>query len=278
MSTLSEDIRALVAKYGDTHDPSDILKKVSTLCEIELSNIALHKRLDDDVFELFDKENEDEMKMKHRLTSLARVISHHTASSCSQFVIESVIEFSEDNLTIQDVGSLRALPAVEKSNKRKSRAHIMQVDCVRLYYEYNEQSVGSAERAPGQSVLESPCKTINLTISMSRGAAGLDKCVVIDFEMLTAKFSPSENQVLLNSNDIEGTGDDADDNADDPDDADDATPSEVDVDEDRSADEKSEALNEEGDSTDNEDANYDVSDYYNVRVDRDALEQVRRVD
>lgn len=275
---LSDDIRALVAKYGDTHEPCDILKKVSTLCELELSNITLHKRLDDDVFELFDKEDEEAMKVKHRLSGLVRVVSYHTASTCSQFVIESEIEFAEWNLSISDVGSLSAeLPLNEaKNGKKRSKsssavgAVTMPVDSVRLYYQYNEQSVGSADRPPGVSVLESPCKTINLTVSMARGAAGLDKCVVVDFEMLTAKHSPSENQIPLNHNNSdEGSENDGSVGSDEE-----QEEGESDSDAEEEEDQEADSNSDNNSNDDQRSGDVDMSDYYSVRVDREALEQV----
>jgi hypothetical protein len=52
-------------------------------------------------------------------------------------------------------------------------------------------------RARGESVMEAPYKNINLIVSASRGAAGLQRCTVVDFQLLTAGPSPSAQQVNL---------------------------------------------------------------------------------
>lgn len=166
-----------------------------------------------------------------------RVIYVHKAKTCQQYYNEVIIEFSfteqvnkcridlhkasnskdESKTSIQGVNNLNISDTAHtNSHKRKSeemrKGSLQQLKhhsiapptLFKLKYIFNEHSVDSNISATNRddlgksSVMEYPAKSINLTISISHGAASLDEMVVIDFQMLTASFSPSAQRILIN--------------------------------------------------------------------------------
>jgi hypothetical protein len=207
MELVLDDIRTLVLKHESNMEPLEILRKIQTIAELEASNLILHKRLQDDVFDIFEKDDESHRLIGDgdRLCSLSRVIMHQSNRSCSQFSCEVTIELSESNITKQDVGvpskPIESIKKAYQSRKKRKTYKEMSEDSVSLMYSFSEISVSDQKRENGVSVIESPCRTINLTISMSRGRSGVDKCTLVDFQLLTASFSPSDEQILLRGDD-----------------------------------------------------------------------------
>lgn len=203
MELLLEDVRALVLKYESTMEPLDVLRKVQKISELESCNIALHKRLQDDVFDIFEKDCETNQLIGDgdRLCKLSRIVSQNSTKTNAQFSSEGVLELSELNKYKIDFGLPSVQPSVfnvqTKNKKRKIIRTEMMQDSVNLIYSFNELSVSESKREINMSVVESPCRSINLTISMSRGRSGMDECTLVDFQMLTASFSPSNVQILL---------------------------------------------------------------------------------
>ncbi len=269
---LQEDLQLLVEKYEMNHTSVEVLRSLSDVIGLQLSNLALQKRMNDDVFDLFDKdENNVVMGEGGRLRDLCKVVSVSSTKTCAQVSNEAVIELAERNSPSMNSNNknskvLETMRSKKNytNNKRALQPPSMKEEVVRLCYSYNELSLGSHDRAPGVSVLESPCCTINLTISMSRGIGGFDKVNVVDFQLLTARFSPSQRQTVIDTNAFDSSssdcsGDGGDENREF------AVDSEVDDSLEPSA---------TGSDDDQQHQEDDASDYYSVSVDRDALSQV----
>lgn len=261
------DLAEIVLKHENDFSPMETLQRLQHVLNLEISNLQLHKRYQDDVFDLFERDVTTNKLTGEgqRLALLSRVVSSHSAKSCKEFTNSVTIQFAEENKHTTSFGDL-CVPEQsrqERGTKRKPVGATLMHDVVSVVYEFSEQTVGSHSRPSGKSVLESPCKTINLTISMSRGAAALDKQEVLDFQMLTASFSPSMNRVLID-NDGHCSGDSVE---------------EVVTDDDggRSLDSGGAAENEddEGEECEEcEDRDDDTADYYSVSVDRAALQRL----
>ena len=119
---LTNDLKALVTKHLDSiPTPLEVLKHISSIAEVEAANILLHKRLRQDIFQLFCSEDDagafaDKQNIPggtrslnaegERLLRLARVKTYHHARTCSQFYTEVVIEFSLNNFNSYDFGAL----------------------------------------------------------------------------------------------------------------------------------------------------------------------------
>jgi len=103
-------------------------------------------------------------------------------------------------------------------------------------------------------VLQSPCKEVTLHIAASRGRAGLDQHVLVEFKMFTAGVSPAEVKYAIPEDMLADDKEDGDDNGDDGD----------------------QGESDGGGSDTGHDDDYDTADYYTVHVDRDALTTAAR--
>jgi hypothetical protein len=150
-------------------------------------------------------------------------------------------------------------------------------------------------RARGESVMEAPYKNINLIVSASRGAGGLQGCTVVDFQLLTAGPSPSAQQVnlqdvvrqrqLQQQEEEEGEEDEAGKEEEDEGGEEEDEGGEEEEDEGGEEDcsvsiseSRQEAYyrDEDEDGDEGEETEEDESDYYSANVSVDALRQVRR--
>ena len=230
---LADAIRALVKQYSEVSAPVEVLRALSALTQLEEANIVLHDRMKKDIYELFGKDESNQMVSatgKNLMVS-SRVKSLHSARTCAQYFTDAVVEFSAGNITRRDFGDseeeeerdVTATGTKAKKGKRKIAevsSNVTLAEPVYLRYQFNEQLVAAStgtdrqeddngesegsisngkrtNRGKGVSVMEAPCKSINLTITASRGAAGLQPQTLLDFQMLTAGHSPSEQQLNL---------------------------------------------------------------------------------
>jgi hypothetical protein len=149
-------------------------------------------------------------------------------------------------------------------------------------------------RARGESVMEAPYKNINLIVSASRGAGGLQGCMVVDFQLLSAGPSPSAQQVSLqdavrqqqqqqqqeeeegdDGEDEDSEGAEGEEEEEEGEEEEEEEECSVSVSESRQEAYDQNSDGEEGDEV--EETEVDESDYYSANVSVDALRQVRRV-
>lgn len=196
------ELENLIRKYEDVCTPLDLLRMIGSASKLEEANILLHERMKKDVYSLFGKSEDGTMLSLtgSHLLQASRVTKFHSAHSCNQFYTDAVVELSETNTpTHGEVASTK--PSGKR--KRSEQFKLVLDEPVYLNYVFSEQTVGAesgsgnAKREKGVSVMESPYKSINLTITVCRGVGGLDKAVLLDFQLLTAGCSPSDQQISL---------------------------------------------------------------------------------
>lgn len=200
------EIAQLVKKYEDVSSPVDLLHCISESARMEEANLLLGERLKRDVYSLFGKDDDGVMASNsgRALLEGARVTKLHTAKTCNVYHIDAEVQFRLPASSDSAIGKRKASPSAASAPE----------ELVSVRYQYSEQTVASGSgthslqgfREKGVTVIESPYKSINLIVSASRGAAGLDAQNVVDFQLLTAGCSPSDQQVSLQ--DMMGAGGD----------------------------------------------------------------------
>lgn len=201
------ELESLIRKYEDVCTPLDLLRMIGSVAKLEEANILLHDRMKRDVFSLFGKSEDGTMLSNtgSRLMLLSRVTKYHTAHSCNQFHVDATVEFAESNAFTNKKAETDNNGKMSSGKRRRDEPAPTLVlhEPVYLQYLFTEQTVGTGSgtgdvrREKGVSVMESPYKSINLTITMCRGAGGVDKATLLDFQLLTAGCSPSDQQISL---------------------------------------------------------------------------------
>lgn len=172
---------------------------ISTASKLEEATILLHERMKRDVYSLFGKSDDGTILSNTgaRLLRISKVTKYHTAHTCNQFHIDAVVELSEREEPVS------AKKEKSSGKRKRDERKVMLLEPVYLHYQYTEQTVGAesgsgnTKREKGVTVMESPYKSINLIITICRGAGGLDKATLVDFQLLTAGCSPSGQQISL---------------------------------------------------------------------------------
>lgn len=181
---------------------------------IVLYNYCNSVRMDQNIYEIFEKDDFELIGLGRLLKDISRVVYVHRAKTCLQYYNEAVIEFSTSN-HYNDTNTSEAV-VLDTNNmnhirKRKLKDlkgnHLVQKSkdnlptLFKLKYIFNEHTIdntiSTSNRPCGVSVMQNPTKSINLTIYSYHGIASLDEVVVIDFQMLTASFSPSNERILI---------------------------------------------------------------------------------
>lgn len=281
----------LTRKYEDQYAPVEVLRALSEAAKLEEATLLLRERMKRDIYDLFGKDDDGIMTCTsgRKLLDSARVIKYRTAQTCSVFETNAEVRFTNDAGT------------VNKKRKASTTENIASEDIVTVTYHFSEQIVAPASgtqsarniREKGISVIEAPYKSINLIISISRGAAGLDAQNLLDFQLLTAGASPSQNQVSLqdmqadeeDGEGSEGSGDEQSEsgNSDGEDvcegegsSVEDGDDEDSNSDSEGGSDKDNDAANEEPTDEDGqpEEPEYDTSDYYSVQVSTEALVEV----
>jgi cobalamin biosynthesis protein CobT len=180
----------------------------------------LHERIKQDGFEIFEKDSignlSDEGK---RLLNLSKVKYYRTIQSINQFLHEAIVEFSTLNLQNKQNNSIDnnvSENITERSMKRKSLRNVTPkfIEPIFIKYLY-EEIIVNEERDSNLSALESPYKRITLSIAMDATASGVDSqgksssSVILNFEMLTAKHSPSASRILIQNDNDDDDDDDS---------------------------------------------------------------------
>lgn len=272
------EISNLLRKYEEVSSPTDILRTLGDAARLEEAQIHLCDRIRKDVYTLFGKDEKGNWQSESgkRLLQNALVKKFYTAHTCSTYYIDAEIQFGSNFSGISTTLDEKYL---ENENSEP----------INIRYQYNEQTVGAGSgtsstagsfREKGVTVMEAPYKSINLIVSASRGAGGLDQITIIDFQLLTAGCSPSEQQVSLRSVMQDGgDGTDSDDQTSDGEDCSSDGSEQMDDTEERGeciseGDVGSEDGEEDQEAGEEEEGQEDCADYYSTNVSIPALSQV----
>ena len=270
---IKTEIANLLRKYEEVSSPTDILRALGDAARLEEAQIHLCDRIRKDVYTLFGKDEEGNWQSESgkRLLQNALVKKFYTAHTCSTYYIDAEVQFGSNFSGISTTLDEKYL---ENENSEP----------INIRYQYNEQTVGAGSgtsstagsfREKGVTVMEAPYKSINLIVSASRGAGGLDQTTIIDFQLLTAGCSPSEQQVSLRSVMQDGgDGTDSDGQVSDGDDcssSDNEEGGEGMSEDDVGSEEEDQEDQEAGEE---EEGREDCADYYSTNVSIPALSQV----
>ena len=270
---IKTEIANLLRKYEEVSSPTDILRALGDAARLEEAQIHLCDRIRKDVYTLFGKDEEGNWQSESgkRLLQNALVKKFYTAHTCSTYYIDAEVQFGSNFSGISTTLDEKYL---ENENSEP----------INIRYQYNEQTVGAGSgtsstvgsfREKGVTVMEAPYKSINLIVSASRGAGGLDQTTIIDFQLLTAGCSPSEQQVSLRSVMQDGgDGTDSDGQVSDGDDcssSDNEEGGEGMSEDDVGSEEEDQEDQEAGEE---EEGQEDCADYYSTNVSIPALSQV----
>ena len=270
---IKTEIANLLRKYEEVSSPTDILRALGDAARLEEAQIHLCDRIRKDVYTLFGKDEEGNWQSESgkRLLQNALVKKFYTAHTCSTYYIDAEVQFGSNFSGISTTLDEKYL---ENENSEP----------INIRYQYNEQTVGAGSgtsstvgsfREKGVTVMEAPYKSINLIVSASRGAGGLDQTTIIDFQLLTAGCSPSEQQVSLRS--VMQDGGDGTDSDGQVSDGDDCSSSDNEEGEEGMSEDdvgSEEEDQEDQEAGEEEEGQEDCADYYSTNVSIPALSQV----
>ena len=270
---IKTEIANLLRKYEEVSSPTDILRALGDAARLEEAQIHLCDRIRKDVYTLFGKDEEGNWQSESgkRLLQNALVKKFYTAHTCSTYYIDAEVQFGSNFSGISTTLDEKYL---ENENSEP----------INIRYQYNEQTVGAGSgtsstagsfREKGVTVMEAPYKSINLIVSASRGAGGLDQTTIIDFQLLTAGCSPSEQQVSLRS--VMQDGGDGTDSDGQVSDGDDCSSSDNEEGEEGMSEDdvgSEEEDQEDQEAGEEEEGREDCADYYSTNVSIPALSQV----
>jgi hypothetical protein len=245
---------------ADVASPQELYWHVVEVATLLRETCAVQERYRKDVFDLFARAESELLGEGRALTEAVSVVAFHKAELASRaYAVAATLHFAFP--TDADAGV--ATPG-KKKTKQHQRTLPSPEDClVQLQYRYEESTVGPGGRHRGRRVpvLQSPCKEVTLHIAASRGRAGLNQRVLVEFKMFTAGVSPAEVKYAIPEDMLAGEGDDGDNGED----GEDSDQGDSDV-----------GGSDTGDGDGDGDDDYDTADYYTVHVDRDALTTAAR--
>ena len=254
---------------ADVASPQELYWHVVEVATLLRETCAVQERYRKDVFDLFARAESELLGEGRALTEAVSVVAFHKAELASRaYAVAATLHFAFP--TAADAG---VATTGKKKTKEQQRTSPSPEDClVQLQYRYEESTVGPGGRHLGRRVpvLQSPCKEVTLHIAASRGRAGLDQRVLVEFNMFTAGVSPAEVKYAIPEDMLADDKEDGDDNGDDGDDGEDGEDGEN-----GDQGESDGGGSDDGDGDDGDD-DYDTADYYTVHVDRDALTTAAR--
>jgi hypothetical protein len=175
-------------KYQKRFLLSEFLHEVSIVAELARETTIVQQRVLSDIYGIFGKDPRTgnlsiqgtEMLNGCRVSSISK--TQTTAAYCVKVCIELAEDLSEE----------LSMDTAEKKRKRSSLSSAS-VGKIQLWFEFEELCSRLKTKNGTADDMRCPCKRVSMCVWSSHGV-GLDKRLLLDFNLLTAGESPSDSR------------------------------------------------------------------------------------